>query len=125
MKFGINKKNKQTTAAADVKNTEDSKQTDLSKLKKKELLEIMLRQGEEIDTLRARVAELEAQLSKKEFDLSQIGSIAEASLVVTNVFEEAQKAAIIYLNNVKRAAGMVAEKSSDSAAENAEGGGDE
>ena len=77
---------------------------DLSKLKKKELLEIMLRQGEEIDSLRAQVADLQAKLDSRDFEFSHIGNIAEASLVVTNVFEEAQKAAVIYLRNVKRMA---------------------
>ena len=78
--------------------------SDLSKLKKKDLLEIMLKQGEEIDALRAQVRDLQEKLDNKNFELSQIGNIAEASLVVTNVFEEAQKAAVVYLQNVKRIA---------------------
>ena len=83
---------------------DDSHENDLAKLKKKDLLEIMLKQGEEIDALRAQVADLQAKLDNKQFELSQIGNIAEASLVVTNVFEEAQKAAVVYLQNVKRLA---------------------
>ena len=83
---------------------ENMPDNDLSKLKKKDLLEIMLRQGEEIDSLRAQVADLQSRLDSRDFELSQIGNIAEASLVVTNVFEEAQKAAVIYLRNVKRIA---------------------
>ena len=82
---------------------------DLSKLKKREILEIMLKQGEEIDTLRARIEELEAEvaakeaeLQKHEFDIQKLGSIAEASLQVTNIFEEAEKAAKIYLENLRR-----------------------
>ena len=79
-------------------------ENDLAKLKKKDLLEIMLKQGEEIDALRAQIADLEARLDNRNFELSQIGNIAEASLIVTNVFEEAQKAAVVYLQNVKRLA---------------------
>ncbi len=86
---------------------DSSPKEDLTKLKKKDLLEIMLRQGEEIDLLRAQVSDLQAKLDSRDFDLSQIGDIAEASLVVTNVFEEAQKAAVIYLKNVKRLANQV------------------
>ena len=74
----------------------------LSKLKKRELLEIMLAQGKEIDSLRERVAELEVQLADREFEFSRIGSIAEASLAVTDIFKEAEKAAVIYLENVRR-----------------------
>ena len=77
---------------------------DLTKLKKKDLLEIMLRQGEEIDALRAQVEDLQARLDNKEFELSKVGSIAEASLAVTEIFKEADKAAMIYLTNLKRMA---------------------
>lgn len=86
------------------KDTVEVPENDLSKLKKKDLLEIMLRQGEEIDSLRAQVADLQAKLDNRNFEFSQIGNIAEASLVVTNIFEEAQKAAVVYLQNVKRLA---------------------
>lgn len=80
----------------------DPKAPDLSKLRKKELLEIMLSQGEEIDELRARVKELEEQLDNRAFEFEKIGSIAEASLAVTNIFQEAEKAAITYLENIRR-----------------------
>ena len=98
MKIGRKKHNPETV-------NETAEETlDLSKLKKKDLLEIMLRQGEEIDELRAQVEDLQAQLDNRNFELSKVGSIAEASLLVTNVFEEAQKAAMIYLENLKRMA---------------------
>lgn len=75
---------------------------DLTKLKKRELLEIMLAQGKEIDSLRERVAELEAELENREFEFSKIGSIAEASLAVTKIFVEAEEAAKVYLENIRR-----------------------
>ena len=74
----------------------------LLKLRKKDLLEIMLKQGQEIDRLRDRVAELEAKLESKEIIIDNAGSLAEASLALTAIFEEAQKAADIYLSNVSR-----------------------
>ena len=80
----------------------DPKTKDLTKLRKKELLEIMLAQGEEIDELRAKVKELEAQLDNRNLEFTKIGSLAEASLAVTNIFEEAEKAAITYLSNIRR-----------------------
>lgn len=82
----------------------NSSAVDLSKLKKKDLLEIMLKQGEEIDALRAEVEQLRSQLDNKEFQLSKVGSIAEASLAVTDIFKEADKAAMTYLANLKRIA---------------------
>ena len=76
-------------------------QADLLKLKKKDLLEIMLRQSEEIDELRAQIAELQAKLDDRDFQFNRIGSIAEASLAVTNIFQEAEKAAKLYLENIR------------------------
>ena len=75
---------------------------DLAKMKKKDLLEIMLAQSKEIDRLREQVADLEAKLANREFEFSRIGSIAEASLAVTNIFTEAEEAAKIYLENIRR-----------------------
>ena len=75
---------------------------ELLKLKKHELLKIMLKQGEEIDRLRGKIEELEKALDQRKFDLENAGSIAEASLKVTKVFEEAEKAAQIYLDNIRR-----------------------
>ena len=75
---------------------------DLAKMKKKDLLEIMLAQSKEIDSLREIVNDLEAQLANREFEFDKIGSIAEASLAVTNIFKDAEEAAMIYLENIRR-----------------------
>lgn len=85
-----------------VKSTDEQSDPDLTKLKKHDLLEIMLAQSKEIDSLRDRVSELEAQLAAREFEFSKIGSIAEASLAVTNIFKEAERAAVIYIENIRR-----------------------
>ncbi len=103
-------KNKRDTNSTSAKDSGSATAaTKLLKLKKRELLEIMLKQGEEIDNLRARVAELEdevaakeAELEKHEFEIEKLGSIAEASLQVTDIFQEAEKAAKIYLENLRR-----------------------
>lgn len=106
MSIGFSKK-KETE---EIDSAEEIFQTkELRKMKKTELLEIMLKQGEEIDRLRARVEELEAEVAEKEaemerheFEIQKFGSIAEASLQVTNIFQEAEKAAKIYLENLRR-----------------------
>ena len=77
---------------------------DLSKLSKKDLLEIMLRQGEEIDALRAEVQELKDKLEARVLDVARVGTLAEASQAVTEIFKEADKAAMTYLTNLKRIA---------------------
>ena len=106
MSIGFSKK-KETE---EIDSAEEIFQTkELRKMKKTELLEIMLKQGEEIDRLRARVEELEAEVAEKEaemerheFEIQKFGSIAEASLQVTDIFQEAEKAARIYLENLRR-----------------------
>ena len=75
---------------------------ELLSLKKSELLEIMLAQSREIDSLRAQLAEANARLEERRIAIEESGSIAEASLKLTKVCEEAQKAADLYVENVKR-----------------------
>lgn len=77
---------------------------ELLKLKKSELLEIMLAQSKEIDSLREQLAKAKAKLKDKKIAIDESGSIAEASLRLTKVFEEAQKAADLYVENIKRRA---------------------
>ena len=78
---------------------------ELLKLNKSEMLEIMLAQSREIDSLRAQLAEAKAELEDRRITIEKAGSLAEASLQLTRIFEEAQKAADLYLDNVKRTAG--------------------
>ena len=77
---------------------------ELMKLKRLELLEIMLAQSKEIDSLREQLAEANARLEDRNIAIEESGSIAEASLRLTKVFEEAQKAADLYLENIKKRA---------------------
>lgn len=80
---------------------------DLHKLKRSELLEILLAQSEEIDRLRAEIAEKDEQLADRRIAIERSGSIAEASLRITRIFSEAQLAADTYVANVKsRATGQ-------------------
>ena len=75
---------------------------ELLKLKRSEMLEIMLAQSREIDTLRKELEETRAKLEDREIRMEKAGNIAEASMLLTKVFEEAQKAADLYVENMKR-----------------------
>ncbi|MGI6737777.1 MAG: hypothetical protein ACOX41_10850 [Anaerovoracaceae bacterium] len=83
----------------------DQEENRLKKLKRGELLEIMLAQSREIDSLREEIKDLKAQLADREIKVREAGSLAEASLQLTKVFEEAQKAADLYLDNLRQRAG--------------------
>ena len=63
------------------------------------MLEIMLAQSREIDRLKKELTDVKAKLADKEIRINRTGSIAEASLAVTNIFEEAQET---YLDNLYR-----------------------
>ena len=77
-------------------------EVELRKLKRLELLEMMLEQGKEIERLRNRVQELEEQAEDKTILLNEAGNIASASLAMNHVMEQTQAAAEQYLTNVKK-----------------------
>ena len=81
---------------------------ELQKLKRGELLEILLEQSRENEGLKIQieenkrtVLELRRQLEKREIDVKQAGTIAEASFKLNGVFDAAEKAAQQYLENLQ------------------------
>ncbi len=81
------------------------KERDLNKLKRSELLELMLAQSQEIDELRAELEQTREALKRREIAIAEAGNIAEAALRLNRVFEQAQAAADQYLENVRRISG--------------------
>lgn len=75
---------------------------ELHKLSRRELLEMLLAQSKEMDRLKARVQELEEALSSRDLAIEKAGSLAEASLQLSGVFEATQQAADQYLENIRR-----------------------
>ncbi|MCI7678380.1 MAG: DNA repair protein [Streptococcus orisratti] len=80
----------------------DEKQ--LRRLRRMDLMELLLSQAQEIESLQERVVELEDKLKRREIIVAEAGSIAEAALKLNKVFESAQAAADQYLENVGRLA---------------------
>ena len=60
-----------------------ARRRDLNKLKRQELLEIMLAQGREIERLRELVADQLEQLDDRTIAIEMAGSIAKASLALS------------------------------------------
>lgn len=75
---------------------------ELRKLGRAELLELLLEQAREFEALEQRLNAAEAALNSRQVQLDTCGSIAEASLKLSGVFEAAQKAAEQYQSNVER-----------------------
>lgn len=80
----------------------DAKQ--LRKFRRSDLFELLVEQAKEIEELQNQVKELEGKLESRELEVTDAGSIAEAVLAISKVFEEAQAATDTYLYNVKRMA---------------------
>jgi len=95
---------------------------ELHKLNRVQILELFLEQCKRNEALEAELADVKAKLASKTIAIENSGSIAEASLKLTNIFEEAQKAADYYLANIKRVAGVEEEAETvDDSAESSEG----
>ena len=74
---------------------------ELRRLKRVDLLELLIAQTRENDRLKKELAEAQAQLEERGVILAQAGSIAEAALQLNNVFQAAQAAADQYIVSVR------------------------
>lgn len=72
----------------------------LQKLKRDELLQILLELEQENEQLVEENRQLKEQLAQRELVVAEAGSIAEAALKLSGVFEAAQEAADRYLTSV-------------------------
>ena len=75
---------------------------ELRKLKRKELLEIMLSQAKLIEELENELAKTKEELNNKNIMIKEAGSIAEASMKLSGIFEKAQEVADQYLNSIRK-----------------------
>ena len=78
---------------------------EMKKLSRSEMLEMMLLQSNEIEKLQAEVAELTAKLNDRSIAVDKAGTLAEASILISNVLQEADRAAKDYLINIERLSG--------------------
>lgn len=76
---------------------------ELRKLKRVELLELLVEQTTEMEELKAQLEEAQKALEDRKILLEKAGSIAEAALALNRVFEAADRAARDYVASVKAA----------------------
>ena len=77
---------------------------DSMNLSKNEMMMVMHDQEQEIEKLKAKVAELQEELDNYEIKVSDAGSLADASAQISGLFEAAQLTAETYLENLKKQA---------------------
>ena len=73
----------------------------LKKRSRLEILELFLKQSEELAQVKEELKIAKEELAERRITISESGSIAEAALKLSGIFEVAQKAANEYLDNVK------------------------
>lgn len=74
---------------------------ELRNLNRKDLMQLLLDQGREMQSLREQLAAANAALKDRSITLSNAGSIAEAALQLNGVFDAAQAACLQYTENIR------------------------
>lgn len=74
---------------------------ELKKLSRTDLLELLISESRENERLRDQLAQAEQQLQGRIITVEKAGSIAEASIQLSGVFQAAQNAAAMYLENIQ------------------------
>lgn len=75
---------------------------ELRRLSRMELLQMLLDQSREVERLQQELQQAQSQLESRRLAMEQLGSIAEASLQLSGIFETAQRAADQYLENARQ-----------------------
>lgn len=86
---------------------------ELKKLNRYQILELLILQTQRADDLQNQLEEARKQLEEQHIRLSSLGSIAEASLQLSGVFEAAQRAADRYLEEAKAEADRILQQARD------------
>ena len=71
-------------------------------MKRVDLLDIMVIQSKENESLKSQLDEALEELNERKIQINEAGSIAEAALQLNKVFEAAEKAGSQYLENIAR-----------------------
>ena len=77
----------------------------LRKLNRTDLLKLLLEEKKENEALRKQLQEIQLQLECKQLNLNQSGSLAEAALKLSGIFEAAETACQYYTENIRNLSG--------------------
>ena len=75
---------------------------ELRKLSRTDLMELLLAQQKENERLRGELEEAQARLADRTIQINEAGSLAEASMRLSGVFEAAQDACQYYMENIRQ-----------------------
>ena len=74
---------------------------ELKRLRRADLLELLLEQSRENARLRRELEEARAELEDRTIRIENSGTMAEAAVALSGVFEAAQSACDLYLENIR------------------------
>lgn len=74
----------------------------LRRLKRADLLEMLIEQSKEVESLKQQVQELQEKLEDRQIRIEKAGTIADAAFELNGVLAAAQAAAKQYLDNLER-----------------------
>ena len=74
---------------------------EIRRLSRADLLEMLIEQSVELETLREKCAQAEQKLEKRELNMAKVGTLAEACLRFNGVFDAADAAAQEYMEAVR------------------------
>ena len=87
------------------------KNNEFRRLNRRELLELLIAQIEENERLRQQLEDAKKELNDRRIKIANAGSLAEAALLLSDVFQAVDEAASLYLENL----GVVTRRESESA----------
>ena len=77
---------------------------ELKKLNRRDLLEILLEQTKRIEELELELEKAKNELNERKSSLKEVGSLAEASLLLSYIFKSADETVNIYIKNIEELA---------------------
>ena len=76
----------------------------LKKMNRKQLLEILLDQTKRIEELENELQNTKEKLKDKNVKINNVGTLAEASLILSDIFKAADEAIAIQMQNIEKMA---------------------
>lgn len=75
---------------------------ELKKLRRDTLLEMMLKQQDELEQLRGQLQEAEEKIRSQEAEICKLTSVAEGALKLRGIYETAQASAEAYVEKIEK-----------------------
>ena len=75
---------------------------ELKRLSRAELLEMLIAQSKKLSRVEEELEEAKAELEKRKIAIKSSGTMAEAAMKMSGIFEDADRAAALYIENARR-----------------------